>query len=233
VLFLLLCLTISSSVLAAQQQSAVPTCRNRNASAKEVDQLRKEVNELREDLKRLHTLLESRGAVSETAIAPAPQPAAALQPAAPSTGVVAQAAQPAPGETGVPQYTGRSDDPGVAMATKSSRRRLVRCGKSLRTDRVTVGGYGDFSFERPRSLSARMAEALRRSRARVRPGRGSSAVAKAEHSCSILKSNTSSGRTRLISEQAFIDGEFARSSISAAELSCPHWGDSIPTMIRI
>jgi len=102
VLFLLLCLTISSSVLAAQQQSGGSNVQEQNASAKEVDQLRKEVNELREDLKRLHTLLESRGAVSETAIAPAPQPAAALQPAAPSTGVVAQAAQPAPGETGVP-----------------------------------------------------------------------------------------------------------------------------------
>lgn len=154
VLFLLFCTTNSRSLLAAQQQSGGSSVQEQNSSSKEVDQLRKEVNELREDLKRLHALLDSRAAVPETAGAPAPQPAAGMQSAAPSTGVVAQGANPAPGETGVPQYTGRSDDPGVAMATKAHGGDLSGAGNLLRTDRVTVGGYGDFQFRTP-SLSER------------------------------------------------------------------------------
>ena len=110
-LFLLASITSSGRVLTAQQQSNAASAQEQNASSKEVDQLRKEVGELREDLKRLHALLESRATASESASAPAPQPSAAVQPAIPSADVAAQAAKPAPGETGVPQYTGRSDDP--------------------------------------------------------------------------------------------------------------------------
>src|ERR1700730_1009120 len=153
-LFLLASITSSGRVLAAQQQSNAASAQEQNASSKEVDQLRKEVGELREDLKRLHALLESRATASESASAPAPQPSAAVQPAIPSADVAAQAAKPAPGETGVPQYTGRSDDPGVAMATKAHGGDLSGAGNLLRTDRVTVGGYGDFQFRTP-SLSER------------------------------------------------------------------------------
>src|ERR1700730_15291559 len=115
-LFLLASITSSGRVLAAQQQSNAASAQEQNASSKEVDQLRKEVGELREDLKRLHALLESRATGSESAAAPAPQPAETLQPAVAPTEVVAQEAKPARGETGVPQYTGRPDDPGVALA---------------------------------------------------------------------------------------------------------------------
>ena len=153
-LTLLLCFTSSSSVLAAQQKASEGSAQEQNSVSKEVDQLRKEVGELREDLKRLHALLGSRAAGSESASAPAPQPAEALQPAVAPTGVIAQAAKPAPGETGVPQYTGRSDDPRVAIATKAHGGDLSGAGNLLRTDRVTVGGYGDFQFRTP-SLSER------------------------------------------------------------------------------
>src|SRR5882762_11677861 len=92
--FLLLCLTTSSSALAGRQQSSGASLQEQNASSKEIDELRKEVHKLREDLKTLHALLESRAAGSETASVPT-QPAAGVQP------TVAQAAKPAPGETGV------------------------------------------------------------------------------------------------------------------------------------
>jgi len=151
----LLCFTISSSALAAQQKTSEGSVQEQSSVSKEVDQLRKEVGELREDLKRLHALLESRGAAgSESASVPARQPSAAVQPAIPSADVAAQTAKSAPGETGVPQYTGRSDDPRVAIATKAHGGDLSGAGNLLRTDRVTVGGYGDFQFRTP-SLSER------------------------------------------------------------------------------
>ena len=153
-LTLLLCFTNSSSALATQQKASEGSTQEQNSVSKEVDQLRKEVGELREDLKRLHALLGPRAAGSESASAPAPQPAEVLQPEVAPTGVVAQAAKPAPGETGVPQYTGRSDDPRVAIATKAHGGDLSGAGNLLRTDRVTVGGYGDFQFRTP-SLSER------------------------------------------------------------------------------
>src|SRR6266850_7581704 len=140
------CFTSSSGTLAAQQKTSGESAQEQNSVSKEVDQLRKEVGELREDLKRLHALLESHAAGPVTTSVPAAQPAAATQLAIPSADVAAQAAKPAPGETGVPQYTGRSDDPRVAMATKAHGGDLSGAGNLLRTDRVTVGGYGDFQF---------------------------------------------------------------------------------------
>ena len=153
-LFLLLFLTTSSGVLAAQQESSSAPAQDQNRPSNEVDQLRKEVNELREDLKRLHALLESRTGASETANAPAPQPAAAAQPTVQPANAAAQTAKPSTEESGLPLYTGRSNDPGVAMATKAHGGDLSGVGNLLRTDRVTVGGYGDFQFRTP-SLSER------------------------------------------------------------------------------
>src|SRR5438445_7718308 len=153
-LTLLLCFTSSCSVLAAEQKTSEGSAREQSSVSKEVGQLRKEVGELREDLKRLHALLESHAAGSETASLSAPQPAAALHPAIPSSGIVPQGESRTPGETGVPQYTGRSDDPRVAIATKTHGGDLSGAGNLLRTDRVTVGGYGDFQSRTP-SLSER------------------------------------------------------------------------------
>src|SRR5882762_8661895 len=45
--FLWLCLTTSSSALAARQQSSGASAQEQNASAREMDELRKEVHELR------------------------------------------------------------------------------------------------------------------------------------------------------------------------------------------
>jgi len=52
-------------------------------------------------------------------------------------------------EQGRPQYTGRPDNANVAMATKANGGDLSGAGNLLRTDRVTLGGYGDFQFRTP------------------------------------------------------------------------------------
>lgn len=116
---------------AAQERTGPAT-----AQASEVEQLRKEVNELREDLKRLHAMLEEKAKTGETAAAPTPSGAETAR-------------QAAREEKGLPLYTGRSDDPQVAMATKAHGGDLSGAGNLLRTDRVTVGGYGDFQFRTP------------------------------------------------------------------------------------
>jgi len=78
-LTLLLCFTISSSALAAQQRTSEDLCRTEFGS-KEVDQCGKRSASLREDLKRLHALLESACHKDLKASAPTRQPGEALQP---------------------------------------------------------------------------------------------------------------------------------------------------------
>lgn len=135
-------------------------------SAQEVQQLRKDVNDLQETVKRLEALLEARtpnaGAQppptnpSATATPPSNTPLAGtgVHPSAPAENTEAQASKPTTRETGLPQYTGRSTDASVAMATKANGGDLSGAGNLLRTDRVAVGGYGDFQFRTP-SLNER------------------------------------------------------------------------------
>jgi hypothetical protein len=140
---LLFFFTVSSRVAAAQSSAAS----SRNQSG-EIQQLRKEVNELGEDVKRLHALLDAKRR-SEMAAAPAAQTSPAVQPAAQTPSASEEARQAAAEDKGLPLYTGRSDDPRIAMATKAHGGDLSGAGNLLRTDRVTVGGYGDFQFRTP------------------------------------------------------------------------------------
>jgi len=115
--------------------------------AAEIKQLRQEVGELREDLKRLHELLGDTK-LGETAAAK--QPAGeAPQPVQPEVKPSAPSQQEAGEEKGLPLYTGRIESPNVAMATKAHGGDLSGAGNLLRTDRITVGGYGDFQFRTP------------------------------------------------------------------------------------
>jgi hypothetical protein len=113
----------------------------------EVRQLRKEVEELREGLKRLQTQLEVK--LASEAPAPAAQPSPTVQPTTQPSSSDEQTRQRPPEGQGLPLYTGRSDDPRVAMPTKAHGGDLSGAGNLLRTDRVTVGGYGDFQFRTP------------------------------------------------------------------------------------
>ncbi len=150
---------LAAAVVLAVCVSTVPggAAQEQAASAEEVQQLRKDVSDLREAVKRLEALLEARSG-SATAPAPAapsaqPSVAAGVQPTSEAAEPAVQASKPTP-ESGFPQYTGRSTDPSVAMATKAQGGDLSGAGNLLRTDRIAVGGYGDFQFRTP-SLNER------------------------------------------------------------------------------
>jgi hypothetical protein len=100
----------------------------------EVEQLRDEVKMLRTELERLRSLVETK--TDDTRSTPLPSPMAIDQTATP------QSTSPIP------------DKRGVAIATKAQGGDLSGAGNLLRTDRITIGGYGDFQF-RESSISER------------------------------------------------------------------------------
>jgi len=103
----------------------------------DVQELRDEVKQLRVEVERLRSAVSAGSAQAATSEAPAP-PAVSAQ------------AQP----RGTPQYTGQPNIPDLAMATKANGGDLSGLGNLLRTDRLTLGGYGDFQFRQP-SLNER------------------------------------------------------------------------------
>ena len=129
----LMCITMAS----AQQ--------NRPAGAEwsEVSQLRDEVNQLKVELQRLRSLVEAGLKNTEAAAAPATQP----PPAAPERATKAEL-------EGRPQFTGVPESPKIAIPTKAQGGDLSGAGTLLRTDRITIGGYGDVQF-RESSISER------------------------------------------------------------------------------
>jgi hypothetical protein len=123
---LILCV---STPLAAQTagQTAPP-------SQTEVERLRGEVEQLRGEVERLRTLMEAK-------------PAAAPAPRAPEAETTGREARAAGAETGgAPQSTSAPESPRVALATKAQGGDLSGAGNLLRTDRITIGGYGDAQF---------------------------------------------------------------------------------------
>ncbi len=92
----------------------------------EVEELRNEVKQLREELEHLRALIVPPPQEKEAAAA-----AAASQP---------QEIKGAPQSTAVPY------DPRLALATKANGGDLSGLGNLLRTDRITLGGYGDVQF---------------------------------------------------------------------------------------
>lgn len=100
----------------------------------EVERLRGEVEQLRGEVERLRTLMEAKPAAT-----PAPQ-----APEAEATGRQARAAGAEAG--GAPQSTAAPEGPRVALATKAQGGDLSGAGNLLRTERITIGGYGDAQF---------------------------------------------------------------------------------------
>ncbi len=122
---------------AVQLQSATTgdgaSSQSRQQSPDEVERLRKEVKQLRDQLERLNQMVE-------TLAKREPPPAVSAAPAAP-------AAAQRPLETaGAPQSTAASDNPRIAVATKAQGGDLSGAGNLLRTDRITIGGYGEMQF---------------------------------------------------------------------------------------
>jgi hypothetical protein len=118
------------------------------ASSTDVEQLRAEVEKLRVEIARLRSLVETTGAhrVSNEEEASA-QAAAAQNPAN----------QTSPAKTpskGSPQSTSASENSRLALTSKAQGGDLSGAGNLLRSDRITIGGYGDFQF-RQSSISER------------------------------------------------------------------------------
>jgi hypothetical protein len=120
---------------------AVAPGQDRPASESEVVQLREEVRQLKAGMEQLRALLEGRTKPSDTALAPQSQAALPVEPTLPGAQTPTRAQI-----RGTPQTTGLPDQKGLAMATKANGGDLSGAGNLLRTDRVTVGGYGDFQF---------------------------------------------------------------------------------------
>jgi len=105
----------------------------------EVERLRGEVEQLRDEVGRLRALVEAKAEAKQPASA---QPATAEAQVA--EGVRRAAASSEAG--GAPQSTAAPDSPRVALATKAQGGDLSGAGNLLRTDRITIGGYGDAQF---------------------------------------------------------------------------------------
>ncbi len=128
---------------AAQAQEPV-------ATESEVKQLRAEVSELQASVRRLEALLTKRTANETASATPAESAEAAKVSIQPSSAIPSPAkAESGAAEVGIDQYTGRTTDVNVAMATKEHGGDLSGAGNLLRTERVAVGGYGDFQFRTP------------------------------------------------------------------------------------
>ena len=126
-------LRAQTSVPASPSRSAVIASKSSDdgASADEsspqhqVEQMRSEINRLRVEVERLRVLVEAK----ETG----PTIASIPPPVAPAP-AVSSPANAAP------------DNARIAVATKAQGGDLSGAGNLLRTDRITIGGYGDFQF---------------------------------------------------------------------------------------
>ncbi len=126
-----------SSARNAAEVTSTSDARSQAQASPDVEELRDEVKQLREELSRLRSQIG----------APATQKQE-LRATAAST------SQQPPEAKGTPQYTNQPTDPQIAIATKAQGGDLSGAGHLLRTDRVVVGGYGDFQFRTP-ALSER------------------------------------------------------------------------------
>lgn len=124
-------------VVPANAQNAPET-----AQQKEIEQLRDQVKELKIEMEQLRALVAAGTKPAETAPPLSAQSALPTEPTPPG-----RAGTPTQAEMrGTPQTTGLPEEKGLAMATKANGGDLSGAGNLLRTDRVAIGGYGDFQF---------------------------------------------------------------------------------------
>lgn len=143
-----------SSTLAYAQSSTVPTAttpENQATSQAEVDRLRGEVERLRTEIEKLRLLVE---AATKEREAPGSQPATESGRTNPPHKQSKQQPYGVSPPTSTPQSTAVPDNPKVAVTSKAQGGDLSGAGNLLRTDRITLGGYGDFQF-RQSSISER------------------------------------------------------------------------------
>ena len=130
-------------------------------SSCEVEQLRSEVGELRAEIERLRSLIEAAVASKGGGLRQAPQVAttdatlvtAHEEPSSVGGQAAAQQGMKDHSKTST-QSTSARQEPRVALTSKAQGGDLSGAGNLLRTDRITIGGYGDFQF-RQSSISER------------------------------------------------------------------------------
>jgi hypothetical protein len=134
----------------------------RPESSSEVEVLRSEVAQLRAEIERLRSLVEagvkSRDLDSPQISQAGTNTSAAGEPSqqnkpADKQGDLEQEASKGQGK-GAPQSTAAPEHPRVVLTSKAQGGDLSGAGNLLRTDRITIGGYGDFQF-RQSSISER------------------------------------------------------------------------------
>jgi hypothetical protein len=137
-------LRAQTSVPASPSSSTVITRESSNRGApaekslatspqQQVEQMRSEIERLRVEVERLRVLVETKE--KQPTVSSIPQPVA-----------------PAPAVSSPPGVA--PDSARIAIATKAQGGDLSGAGNLLRTDRITIGGYGDFQF-RQSSISER------------------------------------------------------------------------------
>ncbi len=153
----------SSRLDSAALKRESPEAAARPESSSEAEALRNEVGQLRAEIERLRSLVEAGLKSRDSTIPQTSQAgldaAAAEEPnnqenkAADKQGALKQEA--AKGQAkGAPQSTAAPEHPRIALTSKAQGGDLSGAGNLLRTDRITIGGYGDFQF-RQSSISER------------------------------------------------------------------------------
>jgi hypothetical protein len=112
--------TSESSSLGAPAEKSLAT-----SPQQQVEQLRSEIERLRVEVERLRVLVEAKE--KQPTVSSIPQPVA-----------------PTPAVSSPPGAA--PDSARIAIATKAQGGDLSGAGNLLRTDRITIGGYGDFQF---------------------------------------------------------------------------------------
>src|SRR5437867_2084577 len=124
------------------------------ASSNEIDRLRAEVDQLRAEMAQLRSLVEafnkSRNAngstASQTGASATAPDAANIQQNKPASEQAAKKDTAKDQVKGSPQSTAAPEQAGLALTSKAQGGDLSGAGNLLRTDRITIGGYGDFQF---------------------------------------------------------------------------------------
>jgi hypothetical protein len=138
------------------QQPTNPVAQsNGSVQGSEFEQLRGEVKLLRDEIEHLRSLVEAKAKESEQNSPNSSQTKVTdTLPADQSASSNALQSQSNAQSSGAPQSTSAPDSSRIAIAPKSQGGDLAGAGRLLRTDRITIGGYGDFQF-RSSSISER------------------------------------------------------------------------------
>lgn len=113
---------------------------SQSSSASDDETIRQQLDQLRREVERLSAELDARKSKAENPPPPSDESGTSI--ISPAQSAVQKATQQESSATA--QYTGGARNPNVAMATKAHGGDLSGLGDLLRTERVTIGGYGDF-----------------------------------------------------------------------------------------